>query len=54
MPIKKIMVAALGLVLVAFGPNVLFVILAIVASIFLHETGHYIAARRSGMKTTPG
>lgn len=46
------LVAALGFVFVAFGPNVLFVILAIVASIFLHETGHYIAARRSGMKTT--
>jgi RIP metalloprotease RseP len=46
------LVAALGFVLVAFGPNVLFVILAIVASIFLHEAGHYIAARRSGMKTT--
>jgi RIP metalloprotease RseP len=46
------LVAALGAVAVFLGPNVLFVILAIVASIFLHETGHYLAARRSGMKAT--
>jgi RIP metalloprotease RseP len=46
------LVAALAAVLVFLGPNVLFVILAIVGSIFLHETGHYLAARRSGMKAT--
>lgn len=34
------------------GVPIVVVILAIVAIIFLHELGHYIAAKRSGMKVT--
>jgi membrane-associated protease RseP (regulator of RpoE activity) len=41
--------AALG---VAFGLNVLVILGAIVVSIFLHESGHYLAARATGMKAT--
>ncbi len=41
--------AALGLV---SGLNVVAVVLAIVVSIFLHELGHFWAAKRSGMKVT--
>jgi RIP metalloprotease RseP len=41
--------AAIG---VLFGLNVVLVILAVVVSIFLHELGHYMAARWSGMKAT--
>jgi RIP metalloprotease RseP len=41
--------ALVGLV---FGLSVVLIILAVVVSIFLHETGHYVAARRSGMKVT--
>jgi RIP metalloprotease RseP len=37
---------------VFFGLNVIFVILAVVVSILLHETGHYLAAKRSGMKVS--
>lgn len=37
---------------VLFGLNVIFVILAVVVSIFLHEMGHYLAAKRSGMKVS--
>jgi membrane-associated protease RseP (regulator of RpoE activity) len=40
---------ALGL---AFGVNVLVMLGAIVVSIFLHEMGHFIAARKTGMKAT--
>jgi membrane-associated protease RseP (regulator of RpoE activity) len=42
-------VAAAGL---AFGWPVLVVILGIVVMIFLHELGHYVTAKRAGMKVT--
>jgi RIP metalloprotease RseP len=43
-----------GLVLVGllFGPEMVIVVLGFVALIFFHELGHYVAARRSGMKVT--
>jgi RIP metalloprotease RseP len=34
------------------GPTMVIVIFAIIFSIFLHEGGHYLAAKRSGMKVT--
>ncbi len=35
-----------------FGVGVIVIILAVVVSIFLHELGHYLAAKRAGMKVT--
>ncbi|MEZ5141318.1 MAG: RIP metalloprotease [Acidimicrobiales bacterium] len=42
-------IVALG---VLFGVTLVAVILALLVSIVLHELGHYLAARRSGMKVT--
>jgi RIP metalloprotease RseP len=42
-------IASLG---VFFGLPVLFVVLAIIVSVFLHEMGHYLVARWAGMKVT--
>lgn len=42
-------VAGLGLLA---GVHALVMVLAIVVSIFLHELGHYVVAKRSGMKVT--
>ena len=36
----------------ALYPWVLIVILAIVLMVFLHELGHYMTAKRAGMKVT--
>lgn len=48
--------AALGLGIVALGLiagiSVLAIVLAIVLSVFLHELGHYLVAKRAGMKVT--
>jgi membrane-associated protease RseP (regulator of RpoE activity) len=48
--------AALGLGIVALGLiggiSVLAIVFAIVVSIFLHELGHFIVAKRAGMKVT--
>src|SRR6476646_8559290 len=46
-----VMLAALVL-LGALYPWVLIVILAIVLMVFLHELGHYLTAKRAGMKVT--
>lgn len=46
------LVAFFTLIGLAFGGGVLVVILAVVVSIFLHELGHYLAARWTGMKAT--
>jgi membrane-associated protease RseP (regulator of RpoE activity) len=40
---------ALGLV---FGPLVFLLVVALIVSIFLHEMGHFVVARRSGMLAT--
>ena len=37
---------------VLFGPYVLIIIAALLISIILHEFGHFIVARLSGMKAT--
>ena len=42
-------IAALGLI---GGVSVLLIVLAIVVSIFLHELGHFLVAKRAGMKVT--
>jgi len=42
-------IVALGLV---YGLSIVLVILSIVAMIFLHELGHYLTAKRAGMKVT--
>lgn len=42
-------VVALGLIA---GWSVLLIVLAIVVSIFLHELGHFVMAKRAGMKVT--
>ena len=48
--------AALGLGIVALGLiggiSVLAIVFAIVVSIFLHELGHFVVAKRAGMKVT--
>jgi RIP metalloprotease RseP len=46
-----ILVGVMGAVGVLY-PNVLLVIVAIAIIIFLHELGHYMAARHAGMKVT--
>jgi len=45
-------VGALVLLGLVTGPIVLGLVLALIVSIFLHEMGHYLAARRSGMLVT--
>ncbi|MCB0994612.1 MAG: site-2 protease family protein [Acidimicrobiales bacterium] len=45
-------VAFLGLVLVSWGWPGLVVVLAIVVMIFMHELGHFVTAKWSGMKAT--
>ena len=47
-----LLIAAVALAGVAFGWPVLVVILGIVVMIFLHELGHYLTAKWSGMKVT--
>lgn len=42
-------IVALGLIA---GVSVLAIVLAIVISVFLHELGHFIVAKRAGMKVT--
>lgn len=48
--------ATFGAVLVALwvvgGPSILVVIAAVLVMIFLHELGHFVMARRAGMKVT--
>ena len=44
--------AALAAVWVLAGPVWVFIILAIVLMLFLHELGHYLTARRAGMLVT--
>lgn len=52
-PLRLLAVLA-GLVVmgVVFGPVVFLLIVALIVSIFLHEMGHFVAARRSGMLVT--
>jgi membrane-associated protease RseP (regulator of RpoE activity) len=47
-----LLIGAVALAGVAFGWPVLVVILGIVVMIFLHELGHYLTAKWSGMKVT--
>jgi membrane-associated protease RseP (regulator of RpoE activity) len=47
-----LLVAAVAAAGLAFGWPVLVVILGIVVMIFLHELGHYVTAKRAGMKVT--
>ncbi|MGH9193282.1 MAG: site-2 protease family protein, partial [Acidimicrobiales bacterium] len=47
-----LLIAAVALAGVGFGWPVLVVILGIVVMIFLHELGHYLTAKWSGMKVT--
>lgn len=52
-PVRLLMLIGVFVVLgLAFGANVLVILAAIVVSIFLHESGHYLAARATGMKAT--
>lgn len=52
-PIRLVMLVGVFVALgFAFGVNALVVLAAIVVSIFLHESGHYLAARATGMKAT--
>ena len=49
------LVALIGLLVwagIAWGWAIVVIILAIVASVFLHELGHYLTARKAGMKVT--
>ena len=45
-------VGLLAVVLVVWGLPMLIVVLAVIGMIFLHEMGHYVAARAAGMKVT--
>ncbi|MGH9215966.1 MAG: M50 family metallopeptidase, partial [Acidimicrobiales bacterium] len=47
-----LLIGAVALAGLAFGWPVLVVILGIVVMIFLHELGHYLTAKWSGMKVT--
>ncbi len=47
-----ILVALLVLLGVTRGLPIIIVILAVVVMVILHEVGHYVAARRAGMKVT--
>lgn len=47
-----LVVAGVVLIGVRFGWPVLAIVGALVVSIFLHETGHFVAAKRTGMKVT--
>jgi len=47
-----LLIGAVALAGLAFGWPVLLVILGIVVMIFLHELGHYLTAKWSGMKVT--
>ncbi len=47
-----ILLAALAAVGVWQGWRLLVIILAVVLMIFLHELGHFVMARRAGMKVT--
>jgi membrane-associated protease RseP (regulator of RpoE activity) len=52
-PIRLVLLVGLFVALgMSFGVNVLVILAAIVVSIFLHESGHYLAARATGMKAT--
>ncbi len=52
-PIGLVAIAALTVLLgVTGGWSMLIVVFAIIVMIFLHELGHYVAAKRSGMKVT--
>ena len=45
-------IGLLTLAVVSWGPWALFFIGALVVSIFLHEMGHFLAAKQAGMKVT--
>ena len=45
-------VGLLAVVLAVWGLPMLIVVLAVIAMIFLHEMGHFVAARAAGMKVT--
>jgi len=47
-----LVVAAVASIGVLFGLPALFVVVAIIVSVFLHEMGHYLVARWAGMKVT--
>ncbi len=53
---RALRLAVLGVLLVLLGVTrglpILIVILAILVMVVLHEVGHYVAARRAGMKVT--
>ncbi|MEJ7844536.1 MAG: site-2 protease family protein [Acidimicrobiales bacterium] len=52
-PLGLVAIAALTVLLgVTGGWSMLIVVFAIIVMIFLHELGHYVAAKRSGMKVT--
>src|SRR4051812_49731194 len=47
-----VLIALVGMLALAGGWPLLVVVVAIVFMIFLHELGHFITARLSGMKVT--
>ncbi len=47
-----LVVGLLAVVQVVWGAPMLIVVLAVIAMIFLHEMGHFLTARASGMKVT--
>jgi C4-dicarboxylate transporter len=47
-----LLIAAVVFLGVRFGSAVIFIALALVVMIFLHELGHYLTAKWAGMKVT--